>query len=281
MAYKKNCSNCGKEFETNDKRHINCSIKCKNEFMFKNFIKKVENKNSIDNLEKWLYQKYVCEKQTYRWIITNLNINNRTVAKLLKHYKIPIRTGGNAVKAQWATEEKRNARRKPNKYIINEEYTEILIYRKNKKEIISVLIDTEDMEKCKKYHWIISCGYVSAYCKENNKNNTIKMHRYLVRADKKEIVDHVNGNPLDNRKHNLRKCTYTENAWNRKKYSFNKTGCKGVSIRENGKYQSSIMYKGKNIYLGTFTQLEDAIKARKKSEEKYFREFSIYNRIDS
>jgi len=54
--------------------------------------------------------------------------------------------------------------------------------------------------------------------------------------------------------------------------SDNKSGVKGV-CRERGKWVSYIGYAGKQINLGRFTNLSDAIKARKKAEEKYHKPF--------
>ncbi|WP_100486899.1 hypothetical protein [Sporolactobacillus pectinivorans] len=49
------------------------------------------------------------------------------------------------------------------------------------------------------------------------------------------------------------------------------TGFKGVSVEENGKYRASLTIGGKRVYLGKYIKLEDAVKARKMGEEKYFR----------
>ena len=107
------------------------------------------------------------------------------------------------------------------------------------------------------------------------------MHRYLTDVahdDMEHVVDHINGVTNDNRKLNLRVCTAFENAHNTKIPIINKTGVKGVhfSSRNKNKYEAAIGFKGKNIHLGTFDNLEDASIARKRAEEKYQGEFA-YN----
>ena len=88
------------------------------------------------------------------------------------------------------------------------------------------------------------------------------------------VVDHINGNKLDNRRSNLRICTCKENLRNVSASKNNKTGHLGISLTKFGRYRARIMVDGKEIRLGNYVNLEDAIKARKKAEIKYFGEYS-------
>ena len=56
---------------------------------------------------------------------------------------------------------------------------------------------------------------MSLYCKSNSAG---QLHRFILNLTKEntEIVDHINGDPLDNRKNNLRVCTIQQNTWNSK-----------------------------------------------------------------
>lgn len=83
-------------------------------------------------------------------------------------------------------------------------------------------------------------------------------------------LDHINQNPSDNRIDNLREVTFLENCRNKRKGRRNSTGCLGVSYsKKNKKYQSSIRFNQKHIWLGYSDNLQDAIDKRKQAEIKY------------
>jgi len=91
-------------------------------------------------------------------------------------------------------------------------------------------IDAEDYDRVSKYRWNYNNGAVTTNIDLGGKRTTLKLHRYILGFKKGDpIVDHKNGNPLDNRKSNLRSCTNAENLRNRGKTKNNKSGYKGVS----------------------------------------------------
>lgn len=78
-----------------------------------------------------------------------------------------------------------------------------------------------------------------------------------------KVVDHINGNRLDNRIDNLRLATYSQNSANAKRHSRNTSGLKGASrVKKNGKWtgrwQASITYQRRQINLGYFDTKEEA-----------------------
>jgi len=86
----------------------------------------------------------------------------------------------------------------------------------------------------------------------------------------KNQIDHINGIRTDNRIENLRDVTHQENHRNEKLRSTNKSGRVGVFLcKERSKWLASITVDGKQISLGYFKELEDAIASREKAEEKY------------
>lgn len=83
-------------------------------------------------------------------------------------------------------------------------------------------------------------------------------------------VDHINGNPLDNRLSNLRLATRAENGRNQKTPSDSSSGEIGVSFfKRDGSWQARISTGGKNIHLGYFPTKEEAVAARKSGERRF------------
>jgi hypothetical protein len=144
--------------------------------------------------------------------------------------------------------------------------------------IKEVLIDDEDYDKIKKYHWYVrqSHGifYANAQIMVNYKRTTFHIHKIIMNT--KSVVDHINGNGLDNRKCNLRICTIKQNSTNLKKCKRNISGYKGVSAiaeKNSVKYIAQITYNYKNIYLGLFDTAQKAHSAYCEASKKYHGEF--------
>ena len=102
-------------------------------------------------------------------------------------------------------------------------------------------------------------------------------------AKSDEVVDHKIHPPrnelkIDNRKNNLRIATVSKNGMNRSLNTNNTSGVTGVHwhIRTE-RWEASIGYSGKLIHLGQYDDFNDAVKARKDAEEKYYGEFSYEN----
>jgi hypothetical protein len=88
-------------------------------------------------------------------------------------------------------------------------------------------------------------------------------------------VDHIDGNPADNRWCNLRPATHAENARNQRTRTDNTSGVPGVGWHAaSGKWQARIKVNGRFIHLGLFVELEDAVAARRAAELEPFGEFS-------
>lgn len=138
--------------------------------------------------------------------------------------------------------------------------------------------DKDQYEKIKKYTWYenTTTGYL--YTTKNGKN--IMLHRFIMDAKSDEIVDHIHGvdSKLDNRICNLRIATKGQNNMNTSTRSNNKSGVTGVWWRDNNsKWEARIGVEGKPIFLGYYDNFEDAVKARKDAENKYYGEYSYDN----
>jgi hypothetical protein len=128
-----------------------------------------------------------------------------------------------------------------------------------------VIIDDEDLEKFNEKEWSINkWGYVQS---SGRKEKPVLLHRHLLGYHGPLCVDHIDHNPLNNSKSNLRVCTWSENQLNRKGPNKNNTtGYSGVSPYKSGFYAYS--YKGgKTTPIGFFTTIEEAVTAKRKYEE--------------
>ena len=83
-------------------------------------------------------------------------------------------------------------------------------------------------------------------------------------------IDHIDGNPLNNRIENLRDVVKRQNKLNSGKGVNNSSGCVGVSWnKKHEKWEAYIYSNYKKIKLGYFTDKQDAVKARKEANIKY------------
>ena len=90
---------------------------------------------------------------------------------------------------------------------------------------------------------------------------------YMTGKWPEDQIDHINQVKSDNRFCNLREVDTVGNARNRKRPADNTSGCIGVNWhRRDGKWQAKITIHGKTLFLGKFTDIEDAIYARKQAE---------------
>jgi len=136
------------------------------------------------------------------------------------------------------------------------------------------LVDDNDFKYLNKWKWYCSSrGYAMRDIKaEGEKRMAILMHRLITNAPTGTVIDHINGDKLDNRRNNLMVVTQHENGVNRKVLNKNNTsGYRGVSwFPQRNKWVAKIMVNYRNKHLGIFSNIEKAILIRKEAEEKYF-----------
>lgn len=144
-------------------------------------------------------------------------------------------------------------------------------------------VDDEDYDYLMQWNWHINKGYAYKNIQTTAGRKMVGMHRDLIASSESEIVDHKDRNPLNNQKSNLRTCTYSGNACNRKalgasKYlgvSINSRTRKGKLI--NMGWCAKIKKNGKQKHLGIFKNEIDAAKAYNEAAKIVHGEFANLN----
>jgi len=110
------------------------------------------------------------------------------------------------------------------------------------------------------------------------------IHSLIMETPKGMVVDHINADPLDNRRCNLRICTNAENSRNNTLSKTNSIGLKGVqSAKANGSakpHRARIKHNYQEIQLGTFVTKEEAAIAYDQKALELFGEFANLNYPD-
>lgn len=133
------------------------------------------------------------------------------------------------------------------------------LYDKQYNVIAQAIVDAEDVPRIKYIKWRLNNnGYVV-----NNSKTSIFLHRRILNVD--TMVDHINGNRLDNRKCNLRVTTHSQNQMNVK--------YKGIYPCKD-KWVAKIKLHQKQIHIGMFAYEDEAKYARWYAEQTLFKEFA-------
>ena len=89
---------------------------------------------------------------------------------------------------------------------------------------LHTLVDDIDFNFLSQFKWCAQRCSTKDYASRHVDGKVIRMHRFLMDAKKGEVVDHINGNSLDNRKSNLRKTTKGFNSRHRNRISIKSSG---------------------------------------------------------
>lgn len=156
----------------------------------------------------------------------------------------------------------------------SENYTECVTYTKNSNESYHVLIDMDRKEELSKYKIYTRNHGGKQYAFISKAGKKLFLHRFIMGLEEEysinKVVDHINGNSLDNRVANLRICSHRQNAQNCK------TSSKVVGVgwlKYNRKWTARIMVNYKGVHLGNFDTYEDAVLARLQKEQEVCGEY--------
>ena len=175
--------------------------------------------------------------------------------------------------------------------LINDEYYEMTVPNYDKKYKIS----KDDLNFSRSKNWRAlqkndRCCYLTRSQRVEGVSETVYFHVEIMRKEveiyRKEhgnekipIVDHINGDPLDNRRENLRVRTASENNMNKVIVKNNTSGIAGVKWHnKNAVWYATINIDNKRIHLGSFYYFRNAVKARINAEDIYYGEHAFRRR---
>jgi hypothetical protein len=145
---------------------------------------------------------------------------------------------------------------------------------------LNAVVDAADYEWLSQWSWCASQSpwkklfYAVRRVRKGENLTTASMHRLIFGG----TCDHINRNGLDNRRANLRAATPAQQMQNQSLRSSNTSGFRGVSWQSRvGKWRASVHQNGKPIYLGYFTDKEQAAKIRDEAAKALYGEFAVLN----
>jgi hypothetical protein len=151
----------------------------------------------------------------------------------------------------------------------------------------TAIVDDSDLKLLSRFTWYArKCsGRFYAVTAENvggGKTQSTYMHRLLTQAPSSVVVDHRNGNTLDNRRGNFRLCSQAQNVCNRRANKGKRF--KGVTLlsgKNAGRFLARIQYQRKSYSLGIFDTAEDAARSYDAKARELFGEFANFNFPDT
>jgi hypothetical protein len=141
------------------------------------------------------------------------------------------------------------------------------------------LVDPEDADLVSPYSWHAGHGKHTFYAWRSPRvdeiNPIVQMHALIARRMGVLVVDHINGDGLDNRRANLRIATVGQNNANARK----RPGAqyRGVRRLPSGRWVAQSWEKGRYLYIGSFDTAEDAARARDAVAAANYGEFARLN----
>jgi hypothetical protein len=141
-----------------------------------------------------------------------------------------------------------------------------------------VLVDASDYEWLSQYTWYANAN---GYAGRGEKGKYIFMHRQIMNPPEGMVVDHIDRNPANNCRANLRICTRNENMRNRSKRVDSRSRFKGVHWnKRSSRWHVTISFQGVRIWLGSFLDEIEAARAYDAKAVELFGEFALLNLPD-
>lgn len=140
------------------------------------------------------------------------------------------------------------------------------------------IVDAGDVKAVSRFKWRVSVGARGhRYAVTWDGGARVLMHRLLTGAPDGMVVDHVDGDGINNRRENMRVCTQAQNVMNRTS-ALHQSGRKGLRHDpQSGHWGARVAVSGKRPWLGTFKTEAEARAAYNEAAQKLHGEFALLN----
>jgi hypothetical protein len=141
-------------------------------------------------------------------------------------------------------------------------------------------VDEADVLSVQEHKWHLYQGYVATELPPvDGKRKFIRLHRFLVNPpDRKLVVDHMDGNKLNNQRSNLRICTRSQNAQNQRKLRTTTTSpFRGVCRLQSGLYRATLQVEGTRVLQKEFVDEHEAARAYDHAARRFSGEYARLN----
>lgn len=155
-----------------------------------------------------------------------------------------------------------------------------IVINSKKHGIHEVFVDDEDYELVSKYKWGIFRNNYIYYAESYKLRKDLKirhMHNLILN---RRMIDHIDGNGLNNQRNNLRPCTDSQNGMNKRKRTMASSIYKGVHYEKaRNKWRACLRINGKLIRIGRYETELEAAQAYNNAAIKYFGDFKLLNAL--
>jgi hypothetical protein len=150
---------------------------------------------------------------------------------------------------------------------------------------MSVFVDDDDYEKISIYKWRLNKdGYAVTSMKIDGKWKHVMMHRMINNTPDGMYTDHIDGNKVNNRKNNLRTCTFFGNNQNKRKQKSDnnkyKSKYKGIEVINGVGWRIRVCANGKTMINKLFSNEIAAANAYNYYAQLYHGEFASLNEVE-
>jgi len=143
------------------------------------------------------------------------------------------------------------------------------------------IVDTADYAWLSQWKWCTSRAGNLYYAYRKHHGKTMHMHQLIMKPAKGMVVDHINGNGLDNRQANLRICTQRENMWNHGRRKPKNASSKYIGVyrsrRSPKEYHACVSRDGQATKLGPFDTELEAAQARDQLARQLHGQYAYLN----